>query len=130
MRRGLLVFMVLLLALRGLVGEAMAGQMLQHGAPALLAQATHEAGAGSVAPAHDCGGHHEAAAAADESPAVASDAPGDCPTCAICQVCSSVALSPSVQTPAAVRWSQAPPQSVQRAHSSAEPALTFKPPRG
>lgn len=122
--------MVLLLALRGLVGEAMAGQMLQHGAPALPAQATHEAGAGFAAPAHDCGGHHEAAAAVDESPAMASDAPGDCPTCAICQVCSSVALSPSVQTAAAMRLSQAPPQSVQRAHPSAEPALSFKPPRG
>jgi hypothetical protein len=119
MRHWLLVFMVLMLPLRGLVGDAMAGQMLQQ----------HTAAAAAV-PGHDCAEHHAQAQAA-EAPATAVDAqaPADCPTCASCQACSSVALSPTVHTPGPLRASQPPPDTVQRAYPSAEPALAFKPPR-
>lgn len=133
MRRWLVVLLVLLLPLRALVGEAMAGQMLQQGA-ALLATVDADAGAEAHAASHGCDhhpGHAAQAASDDEEPqATAPDAmTGDCPTCASCQVCSSVALSPSVQAPAAERASQAPPLTVQRPYPSAEPVLAFKPPR-
>lgn len=126
MRRWLLLVMVLLLPLRGLVGEAMAGQMMQHGGAAMAGHAMEV----SAAPgAGDCDQHHaHPAAQADEAPA-ADGAPADCPTCASCQVCSSVALSPSVHTPAPVRAAQAPPTSVQFAWRSADALLAFKPPQ-
>lgn len=129
MRRWLFVLMVLLLPLRGLVGEVMAGQMLQqHVAVAQQAgdhgvQHDHDAHAGhhaghAAAAAHDCDDHAAAQPAAD------------CPTCATCQVCSSVALGTALAAVAAEPAPQAPPHSVQRHHPSAEPALAFKPPRG
>jgi len=133
MRRWLLVLIVLLLPLRAVVGEAMAGQMLQQGtamAAALAMGAEH----GTPVASHDCDHHpgHQAQAEPDEAPqAAAPDAAnGDCPTCASCQVCSSVALSPSAQAPAPVHATQAPPLAVQRPYPSAEPVLAFKPPRG
>ncbi|HEX7891176.1 MAG TPA: DUF2946 family protein [Ramlibacter sp.] len=125
MRRWLLLFLVLLLPLRGLVGEAMAGQM--------LAQSAQEAQAPQQghAAAHDCDQH--GAAHADEAVAAAQDeaagAHGDCPTCAACQVCSSFAVIPSAVAPASTRLSQAPPPAVTVAFHSAEPAHAFKPPR-
>jgi hypothetical protein len=126
MRHWLLVFMVFLLPLRGLVGDAMAGQMLQqHAAAAMAVQENAGHHAAATAQAHDCPGHQAQPA---EAPADAQ-APGDCPTCASCQMCSSVALNPTVQTPGAMRVAQSPPDTVQRAHPSAEPVLAFKPPR-
>lgn len=120
--------MVLLLPLRGLVGDAMAAQMLQQGGPAMAAHTT-------AAPAHgaagDCDHHHDHASAAPHAhdAAAADTAPADCPTCASCQVCSSVALGPSVHMPASQRMAQAPPASVQFAWHSAEALLAFKPPK-
>ena len=119
MRRWLLVLMILLLPLRGLVGEVMAGQMMQQ----------HLGVAVSAAAAHDCDEHRHAAPAADTHAHAADDSP-DCPTCASCQVCSSVALNPFITTTSSERASQPPPQLAQRHPASAEPALAFKPPRG
>jgi hypothetical protein len=129
MRYWLVLFMVLLLPLRGLVGDVMAGQMLQQHAAAAVsvqAHAGHQAAAPAL-PAHDCAEHHAQAQA--EAPAVDAQAAGDCPTCASCQMCSSVALSPAVDTASPRRASQPPPDTVQRAYPSAEPVLAFKPPR-
>jgi hypothetical protein len=145
MRRWLLLVMVLLLPLRGWVGEAMAGQMLQqHGAlisaaagdpvrPAHASGHDHapdhahppgHAHAGGDAQSHDC----------DHGPA-AGDASGpasghaDCPTCASCQVCSSVALSTMAWLPTPIAYSHPQPEAAQPSYASAEPALAFKPPR-
>lgn len=128
MRRWLLVLMVLLLPLRGWVGEAMAGQVLQervahvHQVPAAAVHADHA-------------GHHGQGAAsthpgADDHHGLLPSAHGDCGSCAACQVCSSVALSPSPPVIATGSFSQPPPETVQRAYTSAEPLLAFKPPRG
>lgn len=130
MRRWLLVFLVLLLPLRGWVGEAMAGQVLHErmaqvqlaDAAAVHAQraAQHHHHDGEGAP-H---AHHGLVAPGD-----AATAHGDCGTCASCQVCSSVALSPSVPVIAAGGFSQPRPETPQRAYTSAEAVLAFKPPR-
>lgn len=128
MRHWLVVFMVLLLPLRGLVGDAMAGQMLQQHVAAVAAEPGHAGHhAAPALPVHDCA-EHQAQAQPAEAP-VDAQAPGDCPTCASCQACSSVALSPTVHTPGRLLASQSPPDTVQRAYPSAEPVLDFKPPR-
>lgn len=124
MRRWLLIFVILLLPLRGLVGEVMAGQMLQQHAAA----AAH---APAPVAAHDCDQHrHAGTTGAQEAAAGAAETPADCPTCASCQVCSSVALSPFVATASGEHASQQPPRLAQHDPASAEPALAFKPPRG
>lgn len=123
MRRWLLVFMVLLLPLRGWVGEAMAGEMLQQEVVVASTGAHHAGIAGD-----DCD-HHGAAADPDEAQAQAQPG-GDCPTCAACQVCSSVALWPPEQRQVVTGFHHPPPQQVQVAFTSAEPLLAFKPPKG
>lgn len=127
MRRWLVLFLVLLLPLRGLVGEAMAGEMLAQASQA-HAQPAH--GHHGAAVAHDCAPHgaDHAGGSHAATPDVAT-APGDCPTCSACQVCSSVAVIPSAHTPASERLSQAPPAAVPLAFHSAESAHAFKPPR-
>lgn len=124
MRRWLLVFIVLLLPLRGLLGEVMAGQIPQHHAATAVQAAMPMTG-------HDCDEHrHAPAAEPAQHHAMGDEPPADCPTCASCQVCSSVALSPLLAPAAAERASQPLPRLAQRDPSSAEPALAFKPPRG
>lgn len=129
MRRWLLVFLVLLLPLRGWVGEAMAGQVLHERMEQVqVAEAAMHA-QGAVQPHHHDGdgaphAHHGVVAQAD-----AATAHGDCGTCASCQVCSSVALSPSVPIIATGGFSQPRPETSQRAYTSAEALLAFKPPR-
>lgn len=131
MRRWLLVFLVLLLPLRGWVGEAMAGQMLHE----RMTQVQAETGVhahGDPAPEH---AHHDGADASHAhsglaAPGDTANAHGDCGTCAACQVCSSVALSPSVPIIAPGGFSQPRPDAPQRAYTSAEALLAFKPPRG
>jgi hypothetical protein len=132
-RRWLLLLIVLTLPLRGWMGDAMAAQALQHAAgPQAHVHAVEHAA--PAAAAHDCAGHgHSASAqvqAAQPAPDSASaDANADCPTCAHCQACSSVALTPASSCPAATVFSQPPPQTAQAAYASAEPAHFFKPPR-
>jgi hypothetical protein len=143
MRRWLLVVMVLLLPLRGWVGDAMAGQMLQQhvaivsavvgqSAPPGQAHAHADASApahgGGHAQAHDCDhaqGHVPAAGDGGQH----ANGHADCPTCASCQVCSSVALSSVAWLPAPVAYSHPQPQADQPSFASAEPALADKPPR-
>ena len=123
MRRWLLLFLVLLLPLRGWVGDVMAGQMLQQHA---LIQAHEVVDAQAPPGEHDCD-HHRTDAAQAQDPQWPA---GDCPTCAACQVCSSVALSTPSMTLALARCRHAAPEATQPACTSAEPALAFKPPRG
>lgn len=110
---------ILLLALRGLVGEAMAGQMLQQhlAEPVQLAQ-----DASQPAAHEDCLGH---AGQPEEAPASAFH---DCRTCATCQVCSSVALGVTAPPPAALRLPQSPPGLPQPGWQDADRTSAFKPP--
>ena len=130
MRRWLLVFLVLLLPLRGWVGEAMAGQVLhERKAQVQLADAAAVHAQRAAQNHHHDGegaphAHHGLVAPGD-----AATAHGDCGTCASCQVCSSVALSPSVPVIAAGGFSQPRPETPQRAYTSADAVLAFKPPR-
>ena len=127
MRRWLPFVLMLLLALRGLVGDAMAGQMLAQQLNAQPAPAV----AVQVMAGHDCDSHgHPQAAAAQPEAAGEAQAPDDCPTCASCQVCSSVAMSPSPVLAPALPPVRTQPQQASTAYPSAEPALAFKPPRG
>jgi hypothetical protein len=126
-RHWLLVFLVLLIPLRGWVGEAMAGQMLEQ------VMAAHEAHAEEASHAHmhmhladDCDEHAASASPSEPSPAGAH---ADCGTCAACQACSSVALSTALPPPLAATVTQPRPESVQRTYASAEPLPARKPPR-
>lgn len=133
MHRWLFLLLIALLPLRGWVADSMAGDMLQAhlGSAAATATATgHHAGAG------DCMDHgapvpaaqpaeHGAMPHGDAQPQAAD---GDCPTCATCQACSSVALGATVHLPGATRLSQAIPPTAELAYFSAEPATVLKPP--
>lgn len=134
MRRWLPFVLVLLLSLRGLVGDAMAGQML---AQQLATPPSAPAAAARMMAGHDCDSHgHEQAASAQLQAGEplqagdASQAPQDCPTCASCQVCSSHAMSASPVVAPALPAARSQPQRASAAYPSAEPALAFKPPRG
>jgi len=142
MRRWLLIFMILLLPLRGWVGAAMAAQMVQQptaaSASATDGHAHGHAREGADAPVHDHGQAPGAAHECDHGPAHESAAGGaaqpttdhgDCPTCASCQICSTVALSAGVWPHGPARFSHPRPQAVQPSYSSVEPTLAFKPPR-
>ena len=130
MRRWFVLLLIALLPLRGWVGEAMAGEMLgQHVAAAASAQAQQAQAASPQAQAasHDCMGHQAAASLGGEEEAPQS-ASGDCPTCASCQVCSSVVLATQAAPlpPAAFGNTLVPRMGTPFA--SAEPAPAFKPP--
>jgi hypothetical protein len=129
MRRWLLLLVVLLLPLRGWMGDAMAGQMLQHSAADMNVHASAVAGAEHAAPVHDCADHAHAAPAPAHEQQAQPEAGTDCRTCASCQVCSSVALSPTPTAVAASAFSHPRPQTVQLAYASADTGLFFKPPR-
>jgi hypothetical protein len=135
MHRWLLVLLVALLPLRGWVGDAMAGQMLQQQLAAAVAAMPAGSGDHVGANAHeDCMGHEapvagaDAMAHADAGVALDGSPAADCPTCASCQACSSVALASVAPAPIAARFSQPPPASFDRAHASAERTSAFKPP--
>ena len=138
-RRFLVVLMILLLPLRGLIGDAMATQML---APVVLAQAAVFAGSGAhhhaietalhahpdgtksatTGAAHDCFDH--ASAGQTSSPGVP-----ECQSCPTCQACNIVALFTPVSMASLVL--PVPLQKQQPAVSrftSADRALSVKPP--
>lgn len=130
MRHWLLVFMVLLLPLRGLAGVAMAGQMAAHAALTATHAGMPAAPAHADPAAHDCDGHGQAQAATHGDTGDAGGAPStaDCPTCAHCQACSAVAMQVAQRMSLADRFSQPPPVTVHRWHASAERAPALKPP--
>ena len=132
MRRWMLLAMILLLPLRGWIVDAMAAEMLQQRAVEVHAAAaaphSHATALHHQAPAQGCD-EHARAVANDDDASAATPAAGDYPTCASCQVCSSVALSPAVLLPLVHLFSQQRPVTAQAAYASAEPELAFKPPR-
>jgi hypothetical protein len=141
MRRWLLILMVVLLPLRAWVGEAMAAQVAQQQMAGTSATDRHAHGDAHERAAAYVHGHEHAPGAADECDhgsapeAAAGDTVqpttghGDCPTCASCQICSTVALSAAAWPHSPDRFSHPRPQALQPSYSSVEPTLAFKPPR-
>lgn len=136
MQRWLLLLVVLLLPLRGWMGHAMATEPVEHAHAFVGVQAhAHAAGHGARAGhGHGCDDHAQSPAVPVDAaqPAADSASPqghADCPTCASCQACSAVALSPAPSDPAATVFSHPRPQTAHAAFASAEPAHLFKPPR-
>lgn len=128
MRRWFLLLLVLLLPLRGWVGEVMAGDMLQQRLALVAVAETVAPAARASGGSHaDCLGH-AAVAMPDSTSPEAPPAPADCATCASCQVCSSVALATVPRPLATSTFSQAPPDAPVFLHASAEPLPAFKPP--
>lgn len=112
--------MIVLLPLRGWVGDAMAMEM------EMMAPATAQAEPASdmhtdMAMMDDCPGH---AAAHDGAQAKTVD----CNTCTVCQICHAVALTPSVPYLAPAPLPASRPPAVAPHFASAERAPGFKPP--
>lgn len=132
MRHLLLALLIALLPLRGLVGDAMAMQML---APAGHAMD----GAEAAAPAHGhddlptqaaddagpCPGHM-AQAPDDAAPTHAGTA--ECGTCTACQICHTVALAVRDVPEAALAVAPSPPRAGGERFASVTPAPGLKPP--
>ena len=113
MRRRMLVLMVILLCLRGWVGEAMAGTMLGQ----QLAAQQH-----ATAAMPDChmGAGEDASPGGEQSSSHAS--------CLTCVVCSLNAL-PMYELPQSTSALQCLPAPAAAAFASAEPLHASKPPR-
>lgn len=137
MRRWFVIALVLLLSVRGWVGDAMAGEMLatrlaaaSEGPAVMAVHGTHhEAHAAAAEP--DCHAAMLAAllpAADDTAPEQPAAAHADCPTCSACQICSAmgVLLSAAPRLPAAL--AQPVPVSRPAVIASIAPATLFKPP--
>jgi hypothetical protein len=126
MHRLILILMIALLPLRTWAGDIMAVQMLtptgfsQSAAVVDLSGASHEMQKAEA----DCPGH-----SADASGAEAKLSPqSHCNTCVACQICHSVTIT--VSTPnlvAQLAFAQAPTFDTPR-FTSAQPALSQKPP--
>lgn len=129
--------MLVLLPLRGWLGDAMAlermGQAWQPSLPAAT-HAMHQRLTGSDAQAHDgqraalhadCPGHTSAANAPSDD---AQHGSADCATCAACQICHAVGLTPIPPQLGAAPVTAGQPQGHVPHFSSAERAAGFKPP--
>jgi hypothetical protein len=114
MRVFVLALAILLLPLRGWLGDAMALQMVpQHQAPTTT-ETVHQGHAGHA----DAEGHEALAAA-----------PPDCQTtCTHCQLCHSVAMTVWPAVPLLGEAPRHAPAFEPVAFASAEPARGFKPP--
>lgn len=137
MRHLFLALLIALLPLRGWIGDAMATQMaagqLQHHQMQAAPPANHgheamdamhaghqEAAAEMPMAQHDCAGQ------ADEGGNHAAD--GHCETCAACQACHTVALSPTAPGLVAVFSAPTLPRPAADQFASADAALGQKPP--
>jgi len=147
MRRPLFIAMIFLLLLRGWVGDAMATGMatghLQQLAPATEFVAAHAHGSradghfdhemtskptesmvhAAAVPA-DCAGHTSGQVSDPMTPEVT----GHCESCAACQTCHTVALSPRAASTASLAIPPAPAHSPAARFASAVAALGQKPP--
>ena len=144
MRLLVLILMIALLPLRALAGDVMATQMA--GSAAAIekrAARAHETGVRSTFDYHkqlvqlveahkavpDC--HEQAAShhdAGDIGPSVSTQVNDHCNTCAACQACHTVALSPSAPTGIALFASPQLRQTSSAVFTSADAALGQKPP--
>ena len=133
MRRWFFVLLILLLPLRGWVGDAMAMQMALPGqhAPA-SGPMQHADGHSEPAHAHlspvalaaadDCGEHTTAQDPGDESDSA------HCEACAMCQTCHTVAVLQPAVLLATGQVSPTPPAGNMHGFVSADRALLLKPP--
>lgn len=140
MRHLLLALMIVLLPLRGWVGDAMAMQLLPGTTQAPQHTLHSMAHSSATMTAHGAEAHaHPAARAQGNCPdhATMTQAPaeqsqqadsGDCSTCVACQICHSVALTPVTLHLGASLLPASPPAASSHAYFSAERALGFKPP--
>mgnify|MGYP000889993071 CR=1 FL=1 len=137
MRRWLLVTLVLLLTVRGWVGDAMAGEMLAtrlaaaSEGTAVVAQHGAHNEASTTAAEPDCHGVMPVAlppAADDPADAQPAASHADCPTCSACQICSAVGvlLPNAPRLPAAL--AQPVPVARLAVITSIAPVALFKPP--
>jgi hypothetical protein len=126
--------MLVLLPLRGWVGEAMAMQMLaQHlNAIQTIATTAHEISANGTldaeiqAKCHEAG--HGASHAADANPADADPSTSHCGTCPLCQMCHSVA-APAPFSAMPIPWlPHAQPTTGPARFASAPTTFALKPP--
>lgn len=132
--RWFVLVLVLLLPLRGWLGDAMAGQVMpSHGMAAAHAAAAAPAGDRHDGDCHAHGSGPAVAAAGAEGLSQSPEPAGfgghaDCPTCPACQACSAVGLQPAAAMPLAGGFSQPAPRVAARGHASAAPAPLLKPP--
>jgi hypothetical protein len=128
MRHLLLALMIVLLPLRGWVGDAMAADMAAASTSpqqvVAVAAPAEMSGAPTDSAAHDdCPGH---ASASPEAPAPVSHA--DCSTCPSCQACHAVGMVAGVPALPALPLPMAPPVTRHAVFTSAVPAPGLKPP--
>lgn len=130
MRRWFLLIMIVLLPIRGWVGDVMAAEMVTQRITAVAqmpVQAQQPAPAGADSHA-DCHGKAAADNPASQPAGDSNTAAADCGNCTSCQVCHSVAMvmAPGV---AAVAPAHSAAPTLRGTHfASAEPARGFKPP--
>ena len=131
MRRWLFVLLIMLLPLRGWVGDAMAIQMALPGqhAPAsgemqyADSESTHaHVSTIASAAASECAGDTGAQDSGDEADAA------HCEACAMCQTCHTVAVLQSPDVLADNRASPTLPPAIMQVLTSADRALSIKPP--
>ena len=142
MRFFLLALMIVLLPLRGWMGDAMAtgmaaSNLYQEVATKTVPTHAHETGVeslekhvdhetdeqNSTQALQDCAGHISVQA---DQLTLTND--GHCGSCQVCQVCHSVALSPTTVMVATAFNAFAPPHATPTQFTSAQVALRQKPP--
>ena len=125
------MLLIMLLPLRGWVGDAMAMQMALPGQHAAVSSAMQHANGDSAhaqmgsmdsAAAGDCGGHTGAQDAGDEADAA------HCEACAMCQTCHTVAVLLLPDFLAGAQASPMSPSAPMKVFASADRALLLKPP--
>ena len=131
MRRWFFVLLILLLPLRGWVGNAMAMQMALPGQYVPVSGAMQHTDSGSehshlraiaLAAADDCGGHANIQGPGDDMDAA------HCEACAMCQSCHTVAVLLLPELVAAHQVSPTSPPATMHVFASADRALLLKPP--
>ncbi len=132
-RHIVLALMIALLPLRGWVGDAMAGQMLQQQLAAINSEAADvdfTSGSGSFNASvalhgQDCEGHM---GGMDHSASMGDMAASDCVTCPSCQVCHGFVLVMPLPATSLTVHPQTAPAVRGETFASAEAVQGFKPP--
>lgn len=138
MRHLFLIFMIILLPLRGWISDAMATEML-----ASQVQQQHQIATKKVAShAHEAGtkAHHDIETGVADAAQSAADCPGHasgaeahaanahCDACSVCQACHTVALFPAAAGVTPVFDLRTLPRTAVAQFANAEAALRQKPP--
>jgi len=130
MRTLLLALMIVLLPIRGWLGDAMAVEMVRHSLPAAAA-AVSMASTATEAHCHEAmeagNGMDMSMSGHDSHDDGGADHEG-CGTCTACQVCHTVALGGMPLVDTVHSAPQAPPAAHAARFASAEPVAGLKPP--